>query len=199
MHGVCCTVYLPDAAREKAHDAMRQVGRRGEEMSTLRAQSITWASENKARRAEVASLRRELDELKREHGAVVSSATMWEERSNKLQDELKLKAGPCVQRAFARTAHAASHRSRGPPASSGLPPRPRGKSPRRLKARRGCGNTPMPTRRRECCCAFDHAGRACNHVEALGREGRCRRLCGGGRGSAHVEGGGGEGEPRVAP
>ena len=92
MHGVCCTVYLPDAAREKAHDAMRQVGRRGEEMSTLRAQSITWASENKARRAEVASLRRELDELKREHGAVVSSATMWEERSNKLQDELKLKA-----------------------------------------------------------------------------------------------------------
>ena len=117
MHGVCCTVYLPDAAREKAHHAMRQVGRRGEEMSTLRAQSITWASENKARRAEVASLRRELDELKREHGAVGSSATMWEERSNKLQDELKLKAGPCVQRAFARTACAASHRSRGPPAS----------------------------------------------------------------------------------
>jgi hypothetical protein len=87
-----------DAAYDVAHDAMRQVGRRGEEMSTLRAQSITWASENKARRAEVGSLRRELDELKREHGAVVSSATMWEERSNKLQDELKLKAEPCAQR-----------------------------------------------------------------------------------------------------
>ena len=46
---------------------------------------------------------------------------------------------------------------------------------------------------------FDHPGRACDHVEALGREGGRRRLCGGGRGGAHVEGGGGEGEPRVAP
>ena len=100
-----------DAAHDVAHDATRQVGRRGEEMSTLRAQSITWASENKARRAEAGSLRRELDELKREHGAVVSSATMWEERSNKLQDELKLKAEPCGQRALARTVHAATHRS----------------------------------------------------------------------------------------
>lgn len=84
------------AETNKLHATLKksqgEVGRRGEEMSTLRAQSITWASENKARRAEVGSLRRELDELKREHGAVVSSATMWEERSNKLQDELKLKA-----------------------------------------------------------------------------------------------------------
>ena len=56
-----CTISCThDAAHNAAHDAMRQVGRRGEEMSTLRAQSITWASENKARRAEVASLRREL-------------------------------------------------------------------------------------------------------------------------------------------
>ena len=98
-----CTMSM-SCTHEAAHDAMCQVGRRGEEMSTLRAQSITWASENKARRAEAGSLRRELDELKREHGAVVSSATMWEERSNKLQDELKLKAGPRVQRVLAHTA-----------------------------------------------------------------------------------------------
>ena len=105
-----CTM---SCTHEAAHDAMCQVGRRGEEMSTLRAQSITWASENKARRAEAGSLRRELDELKREHGAVVSSATMWEERSNKLQDELKLKAGPRVQRVLAHTALAPeAHRAR---------------------------------------------------------------------------------------
>ena len=38
------------------------------------------------------TLKRELEDLKKEHTAVVSQATMWEERSNKLQDELKLKA-----------------------------------------------------------------------------------------------------------
>ena len=49
---------------------------------------------------------------------------MWEERSNKLQDELKLKA---VQRGQSAPAHSspwAIHRSRGPPACSGLPSGP---------------------------------------------------------------------------
>ena len=57
----------------------------------------------------------------------------------------------------------------------------------------------MPAQRRQCPLRFDHPGRACDHVEALGRESGLRRLCGGGRGGAHVEGGGGEGEPRAAP
>ena len=109
---------------------MHQVGRRGEEMSTLRAQSITWASENKARRAEAGSLRRELDELKREHGAVVSSATMWEERSNKLQDELKLKAEPCGQSAQARSSPCGHPPLQRPTCLLRVANCPRGESPR---------------------------------------------------------------------
>ena len=72
--------------------SQHELGRKGEEMSKLRAQNITWSLDNKQRRTEQKSATTELEELRAQHAAVVSQATMWEERSNKLQDELKLKA-----------------------------------------------------------------------------------------------------------
>lgn len=72
--------------------SQHEIGRKGDEMSKLRAQTITWSADNKAKRSELRAKADELDELKAQHAAVVSQATMWEERSNKLQDELKLKS-----------------------------------------------------------------------------------------------------------
>jgi len=74
---------------KKARD---EVGRRGKEMQTMRAQNITWSSDNKARRDAVRSAHGEVEELRKSNAAVVSQASTLEERVAKLQDEVTLKS-----------------------------------------------------------------------------------------------------------
>merc|ERR1719409_143510 len=77
------------AQLKKAKD---EVGRRGKEMQTMRAQNVTWANNNKARREAVAAAKAEAEELRRTNAAVVSQASTLEERVAKLQDECTLKS-----------------------------------------------------------------------------------------------------------
>ena len=71
--------------------ARADLGAKSAEMATLRAQNITWSSDNRQKRAEARAAADELGELKEAHGAVLAQASMWEDRCAKLQEEVKLK------------------------------------------------------------------------------------------------------------
>ena len=74
---------------KKARD---EVGKRGKEMQTMRAQNVTWSSDNRQRREAVHVAKAEAEELKATNAAVVSQASTLEERVAKLQDEVTLKS-----------------------------------------------------------------------------------------------------------
>ena len=73
----------------KARD---EVGRRGKEAQTMRAQNVTWASDNKARREQASRAKAEAEELRKANESVVAQAATLEERVAKLQDEVTLKS-----------------------------------------------------------------------------------------------------------
>ena len=62
------------------------------ELESLRAQNITWSTDNKAKRSEARVAQAELRESKEAHAALASQASMWEERAHKLQEEVKLRS-----------------------------------------------------------------------------------------------------------
>ena len=72
--------------------ARDEIGRRQRELSTMRAQNVTWSSDNKQRRAQVDAAKEEANELRRTNAAVVAQAATLEERVAKLQDEVTLKS-----------------------------------------------------------------------------------------------------------
>ena len=68
------------------------MGKKTKEMSTMRAQNVTWSTDNKQRRQQLQSAQAEADELRSTNAAVVSQASTLEERVAKLQDEVTLKS-----------------------------------------------------------------------------------------------------------
>ena len=71
-------------------------------LAQVRAANITWSSDLKQRRGEAKAQAEELQELKKTHAAAVSQATMWEERSNKLQARPAPALAPARARARTR-------------------------------------------------------------------------------------------------
>ena len=61
-------------------------------MQTIRAQNVTWSTDNKQRREMVERIKGEAEELRATNAAVVSQASTLEERVAKLQDEVTLKS-----------------------------------------------------------------------------------------------------------
>merc|ERR1719261_896686 len=61
-------------------------------MQTIRAQNVTWSTDNKQRREMVERVKGEAEELRATNAAVVSQASTLEERVAKLQDEVTLKS-----------------------------------------------------------------------------------------------------------
>ena len=72
--------------------AREEFARRTKEMATMRAQNVTWSSDNKDRRRKLDAARTEIDHLRSSNAAVVSQASTMEERVAKLQDEVTLKS-----------------------------------------------------------------------------------------------------------
>ena len=201
MHDVCCTMY---AARCMLHDVCCTMQR------TM--QCARWAAV--ARRCRRCAHRASLGRRRTRRGAPRRGrcgASSMSSRGSTVRWSRARQCGRSARTSCRMNSNSRPSRvvkepllaqSMRPPTAPEAHPLPQGchwarESPRRLKARQGCGA--VPAQRRQCPLRFDHPGRACDHVEALGRESGLRRLCGGGRGGAHVEGGGGEGEPRAAP
>ena len=76
------------AQLRKARD---EVARRAKETTQMRAQNVTWSSDNKQRRVQVQAAKAEAEELRTTNAAVVAQAATLEERVAKLQDEVTLK------------------------------------------------------------------------------------------------------------
>ena len=68
---------------KKAKD---EVGRRGKEMQTMRAQNVTWSTDNKARREQVTAAKSEVEELRATNASVVAQASTLEERVAKARE-----------------------------------------------------------------------------------------------------------------
>jgi len=77
------------AQLRKARD---EVARRAKEATQMRAQNVTWSSDNKQRRVQVQAAKAEAEELRTTNAAVVAQAATLEERVAKLQDEVTLKS-----------------------------------------------------------------------------------------------------------
>ena len=72
--------------------AREEMSKRTKEMSTMRAQNVTWSTDNKQRRQLLQQAQHDSEELRSTNAAVVAQASTLEERVAKLQDEVMLKS-----------------------------------------------------------------------------------------------------------
>jgi len=72
--------------------AREEMGRKTREISTMRAQSVTWSSHSKQQRHQLQQAQAEAEALQQTNAAMVSQASALEDRVAKLQDEVTLKS-----------------------------------------------------------------------------------------------------------